>query len=149
MIGYGVNKGIVPISCNEIFRRIEANDNPDKSYEVQVSMTEIYNERVQDLLIDPKKRPANGLKVRESSTVGVYVDGLTKWPVKSYEEIDKKMEHGTQNRTVGSTLMNATSSRAHTIIAIEFRQKEIIDGKTTQKLSVINLVDLAGSEKAG
>ena len=45
--------------------------------------------------------------------------------------------------------MNASSSRAHTIISIEFRQKDVIEGKKRQKLSVIHLVDLAGSEKVG
>ena len=55
------------------------------------------------------------------------------------------------NRSIGATLMNQTSSRAHTIITIEFKQVIIEDeGKRkTEKLSVINLVDLAGSEKAG
>ena len=32
------------------------------------------------------------------------------------------MDEGYNNRTIGSTLMNATSSRAHTIVTIEFRQ---------------------------
>lgn len=45
--------------------------------------------------------------------------------------------------------MNSESSRAHTVIQIEFRQIEIFQGKKAQKLSVINLIDLAGSEKAG
>lgn len=46
--------------------------------------------------------------------------------------------------------MNQTSSRAHTIITIEFKQVTVeADGRKTEKLSVINLVDLAGSEKAG
>jgi hypothetical protein len=45
--------------------------------------------------------------------------------------------------------MNATSSRAHTVITIEFKQVQIADGKRMEKVSVINLVDLAGSEKAG
>ena len=56
MVGYGANKGIVPISCDEIFNRIASNTEADKSYEVQVSMLEIYNEKVQDLLIDPNKK---------------------------------------------------------------------------------------------
>ena len=43
--------------------------------------------------------------------------------------------------------MNKTSSRAHTIISITFKQLEVIDGNTTERLSVINLVDLAGSER--
>jgi hypothetical protein len=45
--------------------------------------------------------------------------------------------------------MNATSSRAHTVITIEFKTISIIDGKKCERFSVINLVDLAGSEKAG
>ena len=57
------------------------------------------------------------------------------------------MAKGGQNRTIASTLMNACSSRAHTIITIEFQQFEIINGKKVQRLSNINLVDLAGSEK--
>lgn len=46
--------------------------------------------------------------------------------------------------------MNASSSRAHTIIQVEFKSitKEA-DNRSSEKLSVINLVDLAGSEKVG
>ncbi len=57
MVGYGANKGIVPISCDEIFTRIKNNKDKEKSYEVQVSMLEIYNEKIQDLLIPAKNRP--------------------------------------------------------------------------------------------
>ena len=66
MVGYGQNKGIVPISCNEIFRRINDNTDQEKKYEVLVSMLEIYNEKVQDLLCPINKRPQQGLKIRES-----------------------------------------------------------------------------------
>merc|ERR1740117_878325 len=44
MVGYGANRGIVPISCEEIFTRISDNKDPEISYEVLVSMVEIYNE---------------------------------------------------------------------------------------------------------
>ena len=149
MVGYGANKGIVPISCDEIFKRIEQNKEKDKIFEVQVSMLEIYNEKVQDLLIPPNKRPSGGLRIRESKVMGIFVEGLTKYPVTSFEEINKKMEEGYNNRTIGSTLMNATSSRAHTIVTIEFRQITIFAKKKSEKLSMINLVDLAGSERTG
>jgi hypothetical protein len=43
--------------------------------------------------------------------------------------------------------MNATSSRAHTIITVEFKQIQLIGDKKTEKISMINLVDLAGSER--
>lgn len=147
MVGYKNNKGIVPISCNEIFKRIEKTKNETQKYEVSVSMLEIYNEKVQDLLIPINKRPQGGLKIRESKTLGIFVEGLTKYPVETYEEIEEKMEESYQNRTIGSTEMNATSSRAHTIVTIEFKQINL-DGKLkSEKISVINLVDLAGSER--
>ena len=148
MVGYKANKGIVPISCNEIFKKIESTKNENRQYEVSVSMLEIYNEKVQDLLIPISKRPPSGLKIRESKTLGIFVEGLTKYPVETYEEIEKKMDESYKNRTIGSTEMNATSSRAHTIVTIEFKQI-INDGKLkSAKTSVINLVDLAGSERA-
>ena len=46
---------------------------------------------------------------------------LSKYPVDSYAMIEKKMDEGYDNRSIGSTLMNKTSSRAHTIITIEFK----------------------------
>jgi len=45
--------------------------------------------------------------------------------------------------------MNATSSRAHTVVTISFKQTFFTSGRpTNQKLSKINMVDLAGSERA-
>ena len=52
----------------------------------------------------------------------VYVESLSKHPVDSYEQIAKKMDEGYTSRSIGATLMNQTSSRAHTIITIEFKQ---------------------------
>ena len=148
MVGYGANKGIVPISCEEIFKRIADNKEPSKHYEVEVSMLEIYNEKVQDLLVPINSRPSSGLKIRESKALGVFVADLTKYPVTSYEEISNKMDEGYQNRTIGSTLMNNTSSRAHTIVTVEFKQIQTVGKTKSEKLSKINLVDLAGSERA-
>jgi hypothetical protein len=66
MVGYGANKGIVPISCEEIFNRIKENTNEEQSFEVLVSMLEIYNEKTQDLLVPINHRLPGGLKIRES-----------------------------------------------------------------------------------
>ncbi len=68
--------------------------------------------------------------------------------VGSYKEIEEKMDEGTHNRTVASTNMNATSSRAHTIVGITFIQKAKNEsGKEMAKTALVNLVDLAGSER--
>ena len=149
MVGYGNNKGIIPISFKEIFKRTHSTQNESLQYEVLVSMLEIYNEKIQDLLIPVNQRVQGGLKVRESKVAGVFVEGLSKQPCCSYKEIEDLMEVGNTHRSIGATQMNATSSRAHTIFTIEFKQIYIEGTRKTEKLSVINLVDLAGSEKAG
>jgi hypothetical protein len=100
-----------------MFKRIEKRKEGEE-YEVYVSMLEIYNENVQDLTIDCTQRPASGLKIRQSKLLGVYVEGVKKHYVTNFKEIENVMELGTKNRTVASTQMNATSSRAHTIITI-------------------------------
>ena len=89
-----LTEGIVPISCEEIFNRIGKNNDENRSYEVQASMMEIYNERVQDLLIPISKRPKEGHKIREHKTLGIYVEGMSKHYVDTYESIEKKMEEG-------------------------------------------------------
>lgn len=51
-------------------------------------MMEIYNEKVQDLFAAVSKRPSNGLKIRESPSLGFYAEGLRKYPVRSFNEIE-------------------------------------------------------------
>ncbi|PIK46734.1 putative kinesin-like protein KIF28P [Apostichopus japonicus] len=150
MVGYGVNKGIVPIFCDQLFIGInQKKDEGSKAeYEVSFSMLEIYNEQVRDLL-NPSSNKKGGLKVRESPKIGFYAMGLKQTPVQSYAEIQDRMDEGTRNRTVAATQMNATSSRAHTIVGIKFTQKSINDaGQEMAKTAICNLVDLAGSERA-
>lgn len=155
IVGYGNNKGVIPLVCEEIFRRIdERNNNPENNiqHSVTLSMIEIYNECIHDLLIKPSDRPKGGLNVREHPKFGIFVEGMSKIPVQSYDEIQKQIDTGTSNRTVGSTNMNATSSRAHTVTTITFTQRFINKETglpTSEKMSEINLVDLAGSERAG
>jgi hypothetical protein len=66
-------------------------------------MLEIYNERVQDLLIPVNRRPTGGLKIRETKAAGVFVADLSKHPVSSYEQIESLMEAGNTNRSIGAT----------------------------------------------
>lgn len=61
------------------------------------------------------------------------------------------MDMGDKNRSVGKTELNATSSRAHTVVTITFTKitKNPNPGKPPLQMeSEINLVDLAGSEKS-
>ncbi|CAD6188362.1 unnamed protein product [Caenorhabditis auriculariae] len=147
IVGFKGNKGIVPIVCEELFKQIEIAKKKNSQFEVFISMFEIYCEKVRDLLSD-KPPPKGGLKVREHPKTGFYVESLSSVPVSSYAEIEAKIDEGTKSRTIAATNMNATSSRAHTIVKIIFHQKiGKSGGGTTTKKSEINLVDLAGSER--
>ncbi|XP_062578631.1 kinesin-like protein KIF28P isoform X1 [Saccostrea cucullata] len=149
VVGYGINKGIVPMFCDDVFKQVEAKkaEGDKTEFEITFSMLEIYNEQVRDLLDSRTKK--GGLRVRQHPKLGFYAEGLKIVPVKSYTDIEARMEEGTQNRTVASTNMNATSSRAHTIVGITFIQKfQNAAGEDTTKSAVTNLVDLAGSERA-
>ena len=103
MIGYQKNRGIVPIISEELFKVVRSNTNEDKRYEVNISMLEIYNEKVHDLLIQVQDRKQGGLKIRESQTLGVYVENLSKNPVDSYNNIEGKKSMGHTNKTLAST----------------------------------------------
>lgn len=150
MVGYSVNKGIIPIVCKEMFMKVEkAADDPTLDYQVTVTMLEIYNERVRDLL-NPKINPPGGLKIRSKPGVGVYVEDLTPVAVATYDEVSTRMDEGTANRTVASTKMNATSSRAHTVFGIAFSTitHDLENDVDAEMAARMNLVDLAGSERA-
>lgn len=89
--------------------------------------------------------------MREHPTKGIYVEGAADVPVDSYEAIERQLAYGNENRTIGQTNMNATSSRAHTVNRIIFKQlfKNRETGKPERELvSNINFIDLAGSERA-
>ncbi len=63
-------------------------------------------------------------------------------------DLEKVMELGGKNRSVGATLMNVDSSRSHSIFSIEVEMLESSsDGEDKLRVGKLNLVDLAGSER--
>ncbi|GAM28391.1 hypothetical protein SAMD00019534_115670 [Acytostelium subglobosum LB1] len=155
MLGYGEEKGIIPLVCEELFKRIDSTmmnqtAGGETIFKVEVSFMEIYNERVKDLLNPKNNKSAGGLKVRNNPSTGPYVEDLSKLAVKSFQEIEMLMDEGTKARTVASTNMNATSSRSHAVFTIVFTQSKVdkTRGITVDRVSKISLVDLAGSERA-
>ncbi|XP_066527416.1 kinesin-like protein KIF1B isoform X6 [Hoplias malabaricus] len=140
-------EGIIPQLCEELFDKINDNNDDEISYSVEVAYMEIYCERVRDLL-NPKNK--GNLRVREHPLLGPYVEDLSKLAVTSYTDIADLMDAGNKARTVAATNMNETSSRSHAVFTIVFTQRKH-DSETdlsTEKVSKISLVDLAGSERA-
>ncbi|CAB1099228.1 unnamed protein product [Ectocarpus sp. CCAP 1310/34] len=135
-------RGIIPKSFEHIFDKIALADNVQ--YLVRASYLEIYNEEIRDLL---SKDPKDKLELKENVDSGVYVKDLTTFVVKSAMEIDHVMQAGKKNRSVGSTMMNLTSSRSHSIFCIVVECSQSDDRGDHIRVGKLNLVDLAGSER--
>ena len=129
--------GIVPRAADLLFEAMD----PRLSYTVHASLSEIYNERVRDLL-----RPeADNLKVQESPREGVSVQGITRVRVRSGADLLRAVRRGRLNRTTAATLMNAQSSRSHSLLHVHVEARD--EGSRRLRRGTLLFVDLAGSEK--
>jgi kinesin family protein 5 len=131
--------GVIPRMVHSIFDGIFDAD-PNIEFFVKVSIVEIYNERIRDLL----SRDKDNVKIREGAN-GVYLEEVMEKYVTSEGEIFQAMRTGKFNRTVAETSMNEHSSRSHLLFLLTVEQSDSATG--TVKVGRLNLVDLAGSEK--
>jgi len=144
VIGDNSLRGIMPRAFDDIFGHITA-DSDQTQFLVRASYLEIYNEEVRDLL---SKNPKNRLELHEKVDSGVYVKDLSYFAAKSSDEVRKIMYIGSKNRSVGETMMNAHSSRSHSLFTITIERSELgADGKQHIRVGKLNMVDLAGSER--
>ncbi|XP_055629414.1 kinesin-like protein Klp61F [Toxorhynchites rutilus septentrionalis] len=141
--------GIIPRAVNHLFDELRMTE---LEFSMRISYLELYNEELCDLLSTD-----DTVKIRIYDDVNkkgsVIVQGLEEIPVHSKDDVYKLLGKGQERRRTASTLMNAQSSRSHTIFSIIVHIKENgIDGEELLKIGKLNLVDLAGSEnitKAG
>ena len=138
-------RGILPNSFEHIFAHI-ALAKPNERYLVRASYMEIYNEDIRDLL---NPTGSKRLELKEHVDTGVYVKDLSSFVVKDVAEMDKLLAVGAKNRSVGATLMNAESSRSHSIFSITVEVAETSPETQEEHIRVgkLHLVDLAGSER--
>lgn len=139
-----VEKGIIPRTFSHIINIVESAN--DKNFLVRCSYMEIYNEEIHDLLgRDVKAR----MDLKEYPDKGVFVKDLTMQVVKTVAEMEKWMNIGTENRSVGATAMNKDSSRSHSIFTLYIECSFKVEGDAEDHITAgkLNLVDLAGSER--
>ena len=132
-------KGIIPRLVDALFERIEKAGNKIE-FTIKSGMIEIYNEKLKDLL----NTDNDSLSIREEKQRGVYIENLTEVSITSADEVYNIMKAGNSNRAVGSTNMNAQSSRSHSIFVLNLTINDL--ESFSCKTSVLHLVDLAGSE---
>ncbi|CAG0902614.1 unnamed protein product, partial [Cyprideis torosa] len=141
----GPNRGIIPRATDQIFDTIEELKARDWSYEVKVSILEIYNEKFVDL-INPDET---------AKTPEIYADPTTKEPVfvnlyrataEKPSEVQALIRLAQKRRHVAATKCNERSSRSHCVFWMQFCGKNSATEETTA--GAVYLVDLAGSERS-
>ena len=71
----------------------------------------------------------------------VVIQGLEEVVVKNKHEVYNIMKKGSQRRQTASTIMNATSSRSHTVFTVTIHTREnALDGEELVKTGKLNLV---------
>ncbi|CAA0808454.1 Di-glucose binding protein with Kinesin motor domain [Striga hermonthica] len=136
-------RGVNYRTLEKLFDIIEERKNTFK-YEVSVSVLEVYNEQIRDLLVSDSNQGSNAAKRLEIKQVG-HVPGLVEARVKNVEEVWQALRTGSNGRAVGSTNANEHSSRSHCMHCVMVKGENLLNGESTR--SKLWLVDLAGSER--
>ncbi|KDD73431.1 kinesin, partial [Helicosporidium sp. ATCC 50920] len=147
MMGDETVPGVVPHAMAEVFAAV-ARHAGEKEYSLKVSMMEIYNEVLNDLL-DPSR---SNLKLREDpKRGGVLAEGILEEPLTNVHQALAVIARGNENRKTSATAFNEGSSRSHTIIRLQIEARQApgaAGGAGSRVVSCLNLIDLAGSESA-
>ncbi|ORY34049.1 kinesin motor domain-domain-containing protein [Naematelia encephala] len=154
--GNEADPGITIRIMRELFEKIEESKDEYDTY-IELSMVEIYNELIRDLLSDNfPSFPPGGLKLLENEKERVTLDRVTLKRPQSVEEVMEMVLLGNQRRSTSFTASNSESSRSHAVLQISVGRNS--KGHTVDLASAVvkqctssatlSIIDLAGSERA-
>lgn len=135
---------------------IDISCDPSAEYVVIISMYEVHNDRIYDLLTpavksgttkEVRRRPLL-FKSTEQSPDRKVVAGLRKVICSSYNEALTVIETGLQERRVTGTGSNSVSSRSHGFFVFEVKKRTRSRRPGPWEGNRFTIVDLAGSERA-
>jgi len=163
MTGSKSESGVVRLAVQDIFNRITSQSSSsstnNREYLVRVSYLEIYNEQIYDLLALPQPSspskfktslqhhhlpPSTSVRIFESRTEGVVVRGLREEIVTCPQDVYDLLDCGDAKRKVGSTGMNKTSSRSHSVFRLVLESRES-KSKSSSGGGPPNLIPSSGS----
>jgi len=106
---------------------------------VKLSLVQIYNDKVLDLLNDNR-----ALNLREHTTGEVFVADLIHVSTNNLHECLEVLDFGLQQRITASQNLNSNSSRSHIILNVEV-QIDFVNRESQR--GNIYIADLAGCER--
>ncbi|KAL2241101.1 UNVERIFIED_CONTAM: Kinesin-like protein KIN-14R [Sesamum indicum] len=141
MEGTEANRGVNYRTLEELFR-ISKERKDTCTYNISVSVLEVYNEQIRDLLATETSKK---LEIKQASEGFHHIPGIVEAKVENIQQVWNVLQAGSSARSVGSNNVNEHSSRSHCMLCIMVRAKNLITGDCTK--SKLWLVDLAGSER--
>jgi hypothetical protein len=130
--------GTMPLLVGAVMQHLYSSG--DSEWDLNISMLEIYQERIYDLLSEKKKKEK--LNIRDGNG-RVEVMGLSQHPIASAEDAMEMMETAMARRSNSRTHLNSGSSRSHAVYSLTLSR--YVGGREIK--SEFQVVDLAGAER--
>ena len=130
------NPGVMPLLVQEVLQHMAGGDD----WDLNISMLEIYQEKIFDLLSEKKKKEK--LNIRDGNG-RVEVMGLSQHPISSSDQAIDLMDAAMSRRSNSKTHLNNGSSRSHAVYGLTLSR--YIGGREIK--SEFQVVDLAGAER--
>ena len=127
--GTSSNPGVLPLLANYLLEKNSEQSSSTLPNELKISMLQIYNEKMTDLLHSKKK-----VTIRDRNGEVDIVD-LTYHNFTTIKEATKLITKGLKNRSSGFTVVNNTSSRSHGVYSFTIGSESFY------------VIDLAGAER--
>lgn len=145
----GESEGIIPRTVDLIFTEINELREKGWLFDISVTLLEVYNEAVHDLLAphlrqakeSERNRPASGTDPRCAA------EQFTSQKVESAAAVHSLFRRAARERRTASTLCNDRSSRSHAVFQLSLHGRRTVAGSEEEVCGVLSLVDLAGSER--
>ncbi|MES1908773.1 MAG: hypothetical protein MHM6MM_001647 [Cercozoa sp. M6MM] len=142
MLGTPEDPGVTQRALVHLFEALARQ--PHLQSSVKVTLLEVYNEQVRDLLGDD---PTEALSLTEEKGRVVAPDAVC-LEVSTAKEVLDALERGTNARAVACTDLNAHSSRSHMILSVLVESRDTTDDTAATLYGRLAFCDLAGSENA-
>ncbi|KPI87031.1 putative kinesin [Leptomonas seymouri] len=138
--------GIIPRAAKYIFDKIrkEGESEPTRKYTVVGQFVQIYRDHLGDLMVHEGK---DRVEIHYDDETGVSLTGCSSHSLTSSKEFMRFYMEGNARRVVGSTAMNAESSRGHTAMVVYISSEVPEDPSKGKMRGKITFIDLAGYER--
>ncbi|KAI3964116.1 hypothetical protein MKW92_010484 [Papaver armeniacum] len=123
------DKGVNYRTLEELFRILEERSDT-MWYDIFVSILEVYNERICDLLVDESNQHPRNNQQWEVGTQEV--PGLVIASVHNTVEVWELLQTGSRNRVVGSINYNELSSLSHCLFRVTVKGDNLVNGQRTR-----------------